>query len=496
MAFTNQIHRSRRSALALALLLGAGCQNAPVEDGPPGELGLPTGMQVSVEHHFGTLLGGARLELAESGKDAVAHRVELRLLSLESLPSEGLESLAAHTRIVATPAGDVPIRGATRFAMGAGFAQGDAAVQWWESLETGAAGRSLAAAEHLGVLPSDMSSVLSLVAIEHIEDPDNFLREWPERGPVTKRLAVGVESRAGRSFGFALGFSDLAPGAPEGSTEPPAEGGRPEGDYLQHEWLVPDLALLPGAGPLLLVVPSPFASGEGAAYGIWIEVNELPAQLDATQAGALQAAVEGAESIATALEQEQSSSLDQTLAQAQLLRSYLDLDPELEPQLLRGLLLHLCVPGLGQDLGLVADDVLLASWVAGLPQPEKRTELEGQDLVWLLERAAWLRLAEMAMGSGLTLWQDALLLRHAGEVGRYPSTLAEEARRASRASEFQARMLAENRLFLEDSSASARVRAYDWLARRQAAPPGFDPLASKQARRAVLASEAGAESKL
>ena len=36
----------------------------------------------------------------------------------------------------------------------------------------------------------------------------------------------------------------------------------------------------------------------------------------------------------------------------------------------------------------------------------------------------------------------------------------------------------------------ARLRAYDWLVRRDAAPPGYDPLAPRKERRLALAKAA------
>ena len=47
---------------------------------------------------------------------------------------------------------------------------------------------------------------------------------------------------------------------------------------------------------------------------------------------------------------------------------------------------------------------------------------------------------------------------------------------------FEERLLAENTIALEDHSAAVRVRAFDWLQVRKAAPSAFDPLASEEVR--------------
>ena len=41
-------------------------------------------------------------------------------------------------------------------------------------------------------------------------------------------------------------------------------------------------------------------------------------------------------------------------------------------------------------------------------------------------------------------------------------------------------------MYLEDSSPSARVRAYDWLAARGRAPQGYEPLGPARERRRAL----------
>ncbi|HPF13861.1 MAG TPA: hypothetical protein PLJ12_06310, partial [Planctomycetota bacterium] len=79
-----------------------------------------------------------------------------------------------------------------------------------------------------------------------------------------------------------------------------------------------------------------------------------------------------------------------------------------------------------------------------------------------------------------------LLLRHGGEVGRYPSTIEDAALQSADRETMRKRLLLENRLFLEDSSPSARVRAFDWLVRQGEDLGAFDPLASPSARRDAL----------
>lgn len=106
----------------------------------------------------------------------------------------------------------------------------------------------------------------------------------------------------------------------------------------------------------------------------------------------------------------------------------------------------------------------------------------------MLEREAWSFLAAKAMNGDLPPELQSVALRRAGAAGAFPTTLEEVARSASDAEAIARRLIDENRLLLEDSSATTRVRAFDWLRARAAAPPDYDPLAALAARRKALAA--------
>jgi len=79
-------------------------------------------------------------------------------------------------------------------------------------------------------------------------------------------------------------------------------------------------------------------------------------------------------------------------------------------------------------------------------------------------------------------------VRRAGELGRYPDMVLEVLAASTAPADLEQRFLAENLIFLEDAHPAARVRAYDWLRARGAAPAGYDPLATREERRSALAS--------
>jgi hypothetical protein len=80
----------------------------------------------------------------------------------------------------------------------------------------------------------------------------------------------------------------------------------------------------------------------------------------------------------------------------------------------------------------------------------------------------------------------SVLTRFAGEAGRHDSSLEDLSKNAHSQDELAARMIAENLIYLEDNSPSARVRAFDWLTAHHHAPAGYDPLGPLKERRAAL----------
>ncbi len=150
---------------------------------------------------------------------------------------------------------------------------------------------------------------------------------------------------------------------------------------------------------------------------------------------------------------------------------------------------------LAADVALVGDDTRLDDLVLALADetadgaPDAATENRIPRLVWRLERRAWLALAQDARAARIQPAEQALLLRHAGEVGRAPGRLAEIADASKSFDEMFAALVAENRIFLADSSPAARSRAHAWLTARGLGVANFDPLSDVRTRQAALAGE-------
>jgi hypothetical protein len=105
-----------------------------------------------------------------------------------------------------------------------------------------------------------------------------------------------------------------------------------------------------------------------------------------------------------------------------------------------------------------------------------------------LEIAAYRLLLDHALPDDVPPAHEALLVLHAGEVGRSQALLSEILADEPALDALQARIVAENLAFLESNAPSSRVRACDWLAGRGRAPAGYDPLAPREERRAALAT--------
>ncbi|MEY2747232.1 MAG: hypothetical protein RL112_2274 [Planctomycetota bacterium] len=150
-----------------------------------------------------------------------------------------------------------------------------------------------------------------------------------------------------------------------------------------------------------------------------------------------------------------------------------------------------------QDYGFLADDADLAESariVHDALEPSfaggaRAGDAASPSALGLVVDGALLRhLAARAQDGGLAPAPRALLLAHAGEVGRWPATLDELSRAARGLDELAEMFAAENLLFLEDPDPAARARAHDWLRARGKAVPGFDPLGEEEAREAALAT--------
>jgi hypothetical protein len=141
---------------------------------------------------------------------------------------------------------------------------------------------------------------------------------------------------------------------------------------------------------------------------------------------------------------------------------------------------------LTEDVASVADQEAIER-IAAEARAQAGTAATPAALAFLLERSSILLLAGRLEREELSPMADAILLARTGAVGRFPERLRDAVARSADLPSLEQELIDENRRLLRDTGPTHRVRACDWLRRRQLAPPGFDPLASAAERRAALA---------
>ena len=250
----------------------------------------------------------------------------------------------------------------------------------------------------------------------------------------------------------------------------------------QHEVLVLSDAPAPESGTLLVAGRDPRGTG---SFVFWLDLD--PAPTDATgralhERAVAQAAVAlMAPIIAAETREARKSRLPQSAERQAAL------DALASGTGRRTALIILAASADAQavdDFALVADDARLESFVERL---RATGSLEG-DLGWRLEQVVYDELIELSLRGQLPPALESVLLRHTGEVGRFPGLMDDLLEESTDQEDLRTLLVWENRQFLRDGNPASRVRALDWLEERGLAPEGFDPLAVPSARIAVLQS--------
>lgn len=450
-----------RLALVALLAIGSGCTSEP-----PPPLPEPAEFAVSFDHFAGTLLSGPL------GADAVAHvptapaqalRLKARLLLVDSMASfeeraqehkDDVVPLADELGLVANLDASEAIDATSRLCCGGSVARRGAARSVFDALAASAPAGARLLAERDDVVLDAASTVITAA------------------GAGGSSMSVAVHGAGESRADVTLEFETADRGS----------------EVLK---LANDLAA--GDDPILLVVPAPFRYATSRAVALLLEVDAAPPSGDLSESHAQEVAAalvrigQAAEDSAKATSRA-AARANRSSAIASALRG-LTKDASS-----RAALVYLASTSNAELLGDVAlvaseDDVvrLLRSICA---DREKMLAQEGdaERLGWSLERAGWRFLAGTAQESEIAPELSALLYLHGGAVGAWPATLEDLIDKSDDAAAFEERLTEENLRLLDDHGAAVRVRAFDWLAARHAAPAGFDPLAPLAARRKVLAN--------
>jgi hypothetical protein len=458
-----QCSRPLRAA-ALGILLASAC-SAPPKPAPPPPL------RVELDHFAGTVLTGPTAEEAGDEQEVAALGLSLRVALLPSAPPGELLPV----RLVVAEGLPEPFRTQSELARGARrLPRFDQPIALWDTLLQTA-------------LLAGATSVLAL-------EPEGTLPDAPR--PAWERLEVEVSRRRSdpAQLEVALELRGLVPLEvelePEDLDEGPArEVGRASVLLVQtRERVVLEGAPRPGEPAWRLVFPAPTATAPDAVVLV---------ELATASAAGPEAVAAARERVAASRQAAAARAAGLSGAENFRIESASALDALSRRELGRPALLYLAGETdaeLVAELALVADvealgDLLAAARarLAALDEPA----LEPRALGWVLESSAWLWLAERAQSddphSALPPELTALVLRKAGEAGRWPDLLVDAVAESGSVAALRERIERENRIFLEDADPAARVRAFDWLAARGRQPEGYDPLASSEERRAALA---------
>jgi hypothetical protein len=411
-----------------------------------------------------------------AGEPREALSVGVRVIALEQLPAEALEPLAARARLIAATRSGTPVVAAAKVADGARVGIGDASASFREQLESGAIGGNATLGVRATALPAG--------ATAEFEAADPSSRPYRS---VSVAISRPADAAPPAKLRMALVVEDLPPAAVASSSDS-EETPIPARETLpQRETVLLDDIPFEGALQAVVVVPFRLPPAPHPALAFLIDVapgSDEPAHAEAlaTAAAALQAS-------AAAVAQGPQLALLSTDDSAGLTSAVRALA---QPQSRRPALVFLTTQAnapLCGDVALTCDDDVLAVLAGRIWQHASRDTLQSpQAFGWALDYLTLQMLTEMLSNEQVQFPPElaAVLARHCGEAGRRASSLEEILKGAKSQKDLNNRLIAENLIYLEDSSPASRVRAYDWLGASGSAPQGYEPLGPVNQRRDAL----------
>ena len=430
--------RARRAsfaARAAALLVGIGAANgcssyerAPVPFRIP-TFRIDAGYETVETTVASAPDGGALLD----EEDPIPMRV--RVLYLERGPEDSAaimsaaasEASAAFNSTGAEPVVDTPLLTASLL-----YATGDGAMRWIEGLSA-VENQFLAVDERVWLVPG-ANYRTGIGTMAFIENRVDWLNEFPDRGPIPRRVGVVLTPDAGettapdtpddaaptierasssRGPAVAIEVTDIDPIreaaiVQEFLESPDVLPGAPrarQDEAVRRETLFVNAAPAPGV-PVVLTIDSPFANGTGAVCAFIIE-RLAPSEVTHSVNDA-RALVEEARMARAVHAEPLTEETRKKMERAEALREFQARGGR--PSLL--LLAEEADAPLATDLALVADESFLVEWSRAAFPPERSDEAESgitafgesvaaDSIAWSLEAGAWRALARGALDETL-----------------------------------------------------------------------------------------------
>ncbi len=451
--------RGLRVGLAFVCLLAVGCRTPP----PPAPFTGPA-LESEVSYYAGSAFAPEikEVELPIAPEDFAS--VRMRSWVLEKEPNGPLfETLASRARAIVTYPGRLAPATTLGRDVRVGRAEDSARLE-----PTIAGPRSVTRTPLRAVLSGPLVSELKVKG-EAVE------------------VAIAV-ARQGSELAWTLILTQRVP-APRGSW--------PE-VVLHEERILLDPDWVAGSKTLVVLVPWPLLPEEADEEEVKTRAEPVRVVLEVAVGRAPVPAAGGEEHSAhgEAVEHCRDRLLQELLdqaarrerAQAPWAPTLAELEPLRYPRSRRSTLGYLAErtgARLCGDVALAGDSELLRAVTDKLLALD-RVPSEVAAFGWMLEETVLTLLADDLAAGVLPPERATLLILRAGEVGRHAGQLGDFARAAEGVEDFDARLLSANLRHLAANEPADRVRAYDWLRRRDQAPAGFDPLAPKAVRTAAL----------
>ncbi|MCY2959103.1 MAG: hypothetical protein NTY35_02975 [Planctomycetota bacterium] len=441
-------HNPTQIACAALAVFLSGCSSLRA-GAPP--LRVPA-LAVEARHQLGSSLTGP-LAAPVPADSAAPFGVRQRGLWVEAPIPVG-QTLDRFVGLVIGPADSDPLRPVPRRAGSVGFVRGPEATELVRSLAQGGYGRTTQAWEEQGTLSPGTTFRLKASTADGTGDSVSFLLDASRAGePLEARIALQLGLR---------------------------------GDSEGEKVLLAE-PLRPADGPIAFVFQRAAREDEPSALVVLVEATTDAAGGDDSSS------TRGEFEASAAAASERSREITRSEEERREIRGVLsDLDRPLERRARLVFLASSCGAPLALDIALIAQDADLAELAtavrAAIPENADRAAA-----AWPIERAAWILLGQKAAAGAIAPELSGVLARQGGEAARFPGAIEDLVHGLRDVQGLTQRLVAENRILLEDASPSSRLRAYDWLAARGLAPTGYDPFGSLADRRAALRKLAEAE---
>ena len=423
---------------------------------PPPALQNP-GAKISIEEFSGSVLSGPLAQSVEQAELTTTWSIQAHVLAVTSLPTQGFYPAGPLARLIINDGGGDLIAPSARLTYTARIRN----LNPNEPFDPAAndPSRQVNLGSLIGNLAPQTTAALDIA--QSSDSPDGAQRH---------RIRIELDRIKGED-GYDLALTSFDRKANDRSQE-------------LRETLVIHRLPTGDQDHLALAVPMTFAASPATGLVIDISIDTRPADAQSiadfkTRLDASAAPV--AQKLKTS--PADAADLDISAALDELARS------NNNPRATLAYLAQMSGAQLSESVVLVADTQLLTLISKGVREAIPRLPSRNRLTVgWMLDRATINTVSSLKEDQAARMLPpvQGVLETFAGEAGYELDVLKSLANKSTSSGDLYNHLIAEHLIYLEDNSTSARVRAFDWLKARNAAPPGYDPLAPNRARRDAL----------